>query len=241
LTIRSSSATEIERLITNLREGTAIERESAAARLRVLGTRAVDKLIALAKSDPEYGIRRSACAILEDIDDARARKALKTLAEAHGAESAPSAAHDPAAAYEWLQTSGAHAPLSELHQLVIALRDSERKESTVKRRQQWLAARGAAHAALAARDSRVALYDLRETLESAAGPLPMDFVNAARRIGDAECVEAMGAAWAAAPATETWWRSSLSRAARAIVAREGLTARHAAIKRVRAKLPEFLP
>lgn len=233
--------TEVERLITHLREGTPIEREAAAARLRVLGARAVDKLIALAQSDPEYAVRRSACAILGDIDDPRARKALKTLAEAHGAESAPAAAQDPAAALEWLQTSAAQAPLSELHQLVIALREGERNALTAKRRQQWLAARGAAHAALAARDSRVALYDLREALESAARPLPMDFVNAARRIGDAECVEALGGAWAAAPAKDTWWRSNLSGAARAIVAREGLTARHAAIKRVRSKWPDFLP
>lgn len=87
----------------------------------------------------------------------------------------------------------------------------------------------------------MALYDLRETLETAAGPLPMDFVNAARRIGDAACVESLGAAWAAASPKETWWRSSLSGAARAIVSREGLTARHAAIKRVRSKWPEFLP
>src|SRR5688500_17948933 len=171
----------------------------------------------------------------------RARQAHNTLAHARGAQSAPAAAEDPAAAYEWLQTSGEQAALSDLHQLVLALREGERKESAAKRRQQWLAARAAAHAMLAARDSRVALYDLRETLASAAGPLPMDFVTAARRIGDAECVESLGAAWGAAPASESWWRSSLSGAARAIMSREGLSPRHAAIKRVRTKWPEFLP
>lgn len=233
--------TEVERLISQLREGTPVEREAAAARLRVLGARAVDRLIALAKTDPEYSVRRAACTILEDIDDPRARASLKTLAEAHSAQSAPAAAQDPAAAYEWLQTSGERASLSDLHQLVLALLEGERKASTAKRRQQWLAARAATHALLAARNSRVALYDLRETLEAATGPLPMDFVTAARRIGDAECVESLGTAWAAAPVTDTWWRSSLSGAARAIMSRDGLTARHAAIKRVRAKWPEFLP
>jgi hypothetical protein len=239
--IRSSSAGEVERLITHLRTGTPIEREAASARLRVLGLRAVDRVIRVAASDPEYAVRRAACAVLEDIDDPRARAALATLSDARGAQSVPAAAQDPAAAHEWLQTAGETAPLSDVHQLVVALREGERRESAAKRRQQWLAARGAAHALLAARGSRVALYDLRETLASTTGPLPMDFVNAARRIGDVECLESLGTAWAAAPAKETWWRSSLSGAARAIAAREGLSARHAAMKRVRVKWPEFLP
>src|SRR5262245_13746049 len=208
---------EVEVLVAQLRAGSAISREAASARLRVLGSRAVERLIDLARSDPEYAVRRAACDILADIDDPRARTAVATLADARAAASVPAAAQDPAAANEWLQTAGEHAPLSDVHALVRALREAEKKASTSRRRQQWIEARGATHALLARRGSRVALYDLRETLDAATSPLPMDFVNAARRIGDAECVEALGTAWGAAPPSETWWRSSLSAAAHAIV------------------------
>ena len=62
--------------------------------------------------------------------------------------------------------------------------------------------RGRVHVALAARGSRIALYDLRESLEAAApatsfsGPLPVDFLAALSTAGDASCLEAVTAAYA---------------------------------------------
>ena len=53
----------------------------------------------------------------------------------------------------------------------------------------WQNARGALHQALALRGSRVAVYDLRETIEQSRGPLPTSFVAALHVVGDASCLE----------------------------------------------------
>ena len=138
---------------------------------------------------------------------------------------------------EWVALRGATAPLSELHDAIVRLRERER-DAPAARRPAWLAARGAAHQALAQRGSRVALYDLREAFEGAAGALPIDFVAAAAAVGDASCLEPLAKAWAAAEA-DPWWRERLADAARAIVAREKLTNRHTIVKRVRMRHPAF--
>ena len=100
-------------------------------------------------------------------------------------------------------------------------------------------ARGAAHLVLAKRESRVALYDLRETFDGAAGPLPLDLLSAITLIGDASCVEPLARAWSAGK-QEPWWRERVAEAARAIATRAKLTARHAVTKRVRARHPGFM-
>ena len=61
-----------------------------------------------------------------------------------------------------------------------------------------MALRGAAHKALADRGSRLALYDLKESFESAREALPVDFLGAAAAIGDAACLESVAAAYARA-------------------------------------------
>jgi hypothetical protein len=104
------------------------------------------------------------------------------------------------------------------------------------RRRDWLTVRGAVHHALATRGSRVAAYDLREAIETAESPLPADFVRAATVIGDASVLEALAGAFARAPQPdESGWRTALADAARQIVAREQLTRRHGAVKRLRAR------
>jgi hypothetical protein len=85
----------------------------------------------------------------------------------------------------------------------------------------------------------VALYDLREAFDAAEGPLPLDFLTAIALQGDLTCLEPMARAWAAAPA-ERWWRSRLQEAASDILRREGLSGRHAVVKRVRTKWPGFI-
>ena len=84
----------------------------------------------------------------------------------------------------------------------------------------------------------MALYDLRESLEAARGPLPVEFLAAISLIGDASCVEAI--AGAHAKAKDAWWRRHLAQAFREIVARERLTKRHAALKRAEKRFPGML-
>ena len=122
--------------------------------------------------------------------------------------------------------------IAGLHDAVTAIRAREAAEPDSLNRARWAAARAAAHQALAARGSRVALYDLRETLEEATVPLPVGFVAALREIGDATCLEAIAAALVRIPSDEAWWHDHLTEAFATIVDREGLTRRHAVMKRL---------
>ena len=130
------------------------------------------------------------------------------------------------------------ARLTDLQRLVDRVRARERKEDDPTRREQWRVARGALHQALAARNSRLALYDLRDSLLEPER-LPVAFLAAIEEIGDASCVETLAAAYdASSRSGDTWWREHLVSAFRAIVQREGLTRRHAAIKRALARWPD---
>ena len=151
---------------------------------------------------------------------------------------AAGAVEDPIAAREWL-ASHPDASLSELHALVTTIREHERREPAGRVIQDWVVTRGAVHAALARRGSRVALYDLRESFDAAQGPLPLDFLTAATAIGDASCLEPLARAWSASP-REAWWRTRLGEAAADILRKEKLTGRSAVSKRLRAKYPGFL-
>ncbi len=133
-------------------------------------------------------------------------------------------------------------PLPVLHRLIGVVAAREAAEPSGPRQEAWKVTRGAVHAALAARGSRVALYDLRETLERARGPVPVEFLAAVERIGDASCLDALAAAFARTLAAgfpaRDWWTEHLAAAFRGIVQRERLTSRHAAIKRIRARWPD---
>lgn len=134
-----------------------------------------------------------------------------------------------------------HVPLAVLQQLVEKVRFREGAE-TGPVRAEWMALRAAAHGALAHRGSRVALYDLKESLESAREPLPVEFLGAAAAIGDASCLEALAAAYThameAGIRVDDWWRQTLTDVFRSIIARERVTKRSAAGKRVTAKWRE---
>lgn len=131
----------------------------------------------------------------------------------------------------------ASAPLATLHRLVTAIRAREASEPGATRAA-WLVVRAAVHQALAARQSRVALYDLRETIAAAREPLPVGFLAALSQIGDGSCLEPIAAAFATSKAPkEDWWRQHLATAFRDIVARSRLPRRHAAVKRVLARWP----
>jgi hypothetical protein len=328
--IRASSSRQIDSLIADLSADNAVTRETAVARLTLLGARAVERLIAATGSLPRPSARTAAWRALEGIGDPRALEpaldslgsrhsepevaaAMVGVARAHlrGAQgaaavdrlatvlfdrsrhemvrlaalralrdlepatiapilatladdsnsairleaglrglSAPPASNDtvlvlaraaegelpdhPAILRHALALSAESVPLPALLDLVKRIREREGSEPA-KVKEQWKIARAAAHVALAHRGSRLAVYDLRESLETAKGPLPVEFLEAVRLIGDATCLEAI--AGAHAKARDGWWRQHLAEAFTAITAREKLTRRHAVLKKVEKRWP----
>jgi hypothetical protein len=129
------------------------------------------------------------------------------------------------------------APLSLLHHLVTKARRVE-ADAAGREAEQWRVLRGAAHQVLADRGSRVALYDLRETLEHPPGTLPVSMLAALAAVGDTTCLDATASAWAATG--DAWLKDQLRDAFAAIVSRERLTRRHASLRRVAAHHPALL-
>jgi HEAT repeat protein len=137
-----------------------------------------------------------------------------------------------------LATRRTTARLTELQHLVDHLRGREQREAVAEWREEWRALRGAVHQALAARNSRLALYDLRDSLLD-PDRLPVAFLAAIEEIGDATCLETLAAAYdASSRSGDAWWREHVAVAFRAIVLREGLTRRHAAVKRMMSRWPD---
>jgi hypothetical protein len=134
---------------------------------------------------------------------------------------------------------GPSAPLGTLRRLVGFLREREASETATERRTEWQAVRAAVHQVLAARGSRLAVYDLRETLATVPGPLPVGFVAALETVGDASCLSDLAAAYLRARgAKDAWWTEHLAAAFRTIVARERLTRRSAALRQVATRWPQ---
>ena len=213
--------------------------------LRERGTRVLDALSAAAlDGSRDARVRVAALDALSELPRNVVQPLLQQVppslrdAEARAAGKT-GAIDDPIAAREWLATHH-DAPLSELHQFIVRARDAEKQASSARRRQDWQMTRAGAHAVLAQRGSRVALYDLRETFDAARGPLPVDFLAAATTVGDATCLEPMARAWAASPAGETWWRERLADAAADIMHRTRLSGRSHVVKRIRTKWTGFL-
>jgi hypothetical protein len=127
-----------------------------------------------------------------------------------------------------------------LRRLVDELRDRERQGSR-HAGGPWMAVRGQVHQHLAARGSRIALYDVRDTLERMRGPIPVGFLAAAAAVGDATCLEPIGRAWLAAPPRERWWRDHLEDAFGAIVKREGISRRHPRLRALLTQSPAAAP
>jgi hypothetical protein len=144
----------------------------------------------------------------------------------------------PAAVKQLLASSRACARLTELQHLVDHIRAQEHREPDALVREEWRAVRGAVHQELAARSSRLALYDLRDSLLGAER-LPVAFLAALEEIGDATCLEPLAAAYdASSRSSDAWWREHVAVAFRAIFHREGLTRRHAAVKRTMSRWPD---
>jgi hypothetical protein len=141
----------------------------------------------------------------------------------------------PAELREAVQSRAPKAPLTSLQRLVDALR--VRESADAAQAADWRALRGSVHQALAVRGSRVALYDLKESLSEARTPLPVSFLSAVHTVGDSSCLEPLAQAYSHAAAPEEWWRQQLGSAFRAVMTREKLTRRSAVVKKIVAKWP----
>ena len=152
--------------------------------------------------------------------------------------------NDPAALRQVLSHAGDTIPLLHLHRIVERVRDREAAEPSTARRDEWRRVRAAAHVALANRGSRLGVYDLRESLEAlGTGALPVEFLSALSRVGDASCLEAIATAFERSRKTgrgRDWWRDHLADAFRTIVQRERITRRHAVMKKLAKRLPQAL-
>jgi hypothetical protein len=329
MTIRASHAAEILSLVGALGSGDEVRRESAIARLAIIGERAVDRLIetygtadratriailrtAEAIADPRVVFIATEAlgaggdlavsgastlrALLEAPNEAAAARALDALVATaldRGAErrvrvaafdalselppsvrepiaealrddpdralhqqatevsreaAAVDAAwqdaleerlpDDPAVLREAVKVRAGAAALGSLQKLVDAVRLRE-AQAGVDRAGEWQQVRGAIHQALALRGSRVAVYDLRETLETASAALPATFMAALHVVGDESCLEPIATAWDAS--ADEVWRHQLQAAFNAIVGREKLTRRSPVLKRISTRWPTLAP
>ena len=310
-----STDSEVRELAAALGSEDAALREAAVARLNIIGSRAVARLIATYTATPSLPVKLGVLTVLETSADERAlplvhdalahggdlalaavailRKLLQRTggpegvealdillglardasadrrvraAAADALEGAPDdvrravrrelASSEPPALAVWAEATDGrlpddpatlrdaldeaeHAALPAVHRVLVAVRAREEDRGAQARRAQWREIRGALHAVLAARGSRIALYDLREELERTAERLPRSFIQALSRLGEDSCLEAIATALHRAPQRDLQWRHDLIQAFGTIAARKRLTSRHAAMRRALAKAPEL--
>jgi hypothetical protein len=218
---------------------TASHTPTATAALDVLVSTVLDRSV-------EQHVRLAAFESLRDVPG-KVRERLEAALRAEGEPASDAAWTDAAAGrlpdrpdvlIEALKTRGASTPLTTLQRLVDAVRAAEPGIASPQRRAEWRAFRGALHQALARRGSRIALYDLRETLDGATEPLPVAYLAALHVLGDASCLEPIAAAYSRANGRDGWWQRQLAAAFRAIATRERITKRHALMKRIQSRFPD---
>lgn len=209
---------------------------------------AVERRVRLAAFDalqgiPEGARARVAEALQADPDPGLKARGLDVSRDAAAADAVWQDALEgtlpdtPAILREVVQTRAAAAALSALQKMIDAVRAREGAVTSVKRTE-WQAVRGALHQALALRGSRVAVYDLRESLQDARGHLPTSFLAALHAVGDESCLEPLAAAYVRTAAGDARWKTQLAAAFRAIARREKVTRRHTVVKRIAARWPE---
>jgi hypothetical protein len=206
--------------------------------------RALDLLLAVS-NDPNQERRVKAAAVdalTSASDDIRA--ALGQLFAGIGSERDATweeavearLPEDPAALADAVDSRAERAPLLEILRVIEAVRARESADGP--RQAEWQMVRGTLHHVAAARGSRVALYDLRETLEAARAPLPAAYLSAVQMIGDAACLEALAATFT--HATTVGWQRQLAETFHELARRLKLTRRHAAMRRALAMAPGLM-
>lgn len=145
---------------------------------------------------------------------------------------------DPDSARHDIERCGTGTSLALLHRALERIRDVELNAPSRTRRG-WRAARTAIHVVLAHQGSRVALYDLRELLEAAEGPVPAPLLAAVGTIGDTSCLEPLAAIFARGSSRpdEATSNRLVAEAFQAIVVRERVTARHGVAKKLKQRWP----
>lgn len=229
--------------------GIAVLRELLGRPQGSADVKALDRLLAIAR-DPSAE-RRVRAAAVNALDSAPAdvRQALGSLAASGSAPANESPDHalwadalsgqlpdDPAGLRDAIPAYAPATPLPDLRRLIEALVAREQREARKTIAQEWRAVRGALHQALALRGSRIALYDLRETLDRSDGPLPSPFLGALQTIGDDSCLEPLAGAFSRA-GSDARWQHQLAQAFREIVKRERITRRQSTLRRALAKAP----
>lgn len=136
-----------------------------------------------------------------------------------------------------LAAHGATTSLTVLHRVIERVRGHEAAIPAADA-EAWRVVRATAHLALAARGSRLAVYDLRETLQALVAQTPVGMLSALQQVGDASVLEAVADAWQ--DTTDPWFRGQMATIFRDVVERERITKRHAAVKKLSARLPEAM-
>jgi hypothetical protein len=242
----------------------SLVRSQLPASNRNVAARALDRILTVAL-EPEYPevLRSAAAGVLHSLPRSVAGRVLTRLtprgadgpSRPHPVSEQPAcdveaALHDAAARTlpddperlrRLLLVGSGIVSLGTLQTLIDRVREHERLQQDDERRARWMAVRGALHQALGARGSRLGLYDLRESFESAHLPLPIGFVAAASVVGDGSCLEPIAVAYArSAGSADMWWRTHLRGVFSTIVAREGLTRRHAVVRKALERGPGIL-
>jgi hypothetical protein len=221
------------------------------------GTRAFDRLAALALSSTSPTAQRlAALGALEGQPEKLLKPIYETLAKDPASTVVTRVTRRQAGAVEPLEIlvaqelpadpdivaavareDGDRAPLTALKDAIEAVRRRQDRAADAATGQRWAVVRGILHQHLAARGSRLAVYDLREALEGATGPLPVGFLSAAAVVGDVSCLMPLARAWVDSAPDDRWWRDHVGEAFGAIVAREGLTRRHPILKQILERWP----
>jgi hypothetical protein len=210
---------------------------------------ALDALVeVVGRADAERRVRLAAAAVVQGIartigpDAQKTFESELTASEAVWADAADGhLPDDPATLRAAAIEQAGDAPLPIVHRIMEVVRAREQMLEAAGAGQtasaQWQAVRGALHQGLALRGSRIALYDLRESVAASRAPMPPSFIAAMQTVGDQSCLEPLAAAFASA--SSAVWRHQLAIAFHAIVKRERLTKRHSAMRRALARAPEL--
>lgn len=209
----------------------AAVRVAALDALATLDLEAVALVRAQLLADPDADVRAAARGEAPRDDAPSPRSTAATAPETMAEAVAGRLPADPDALRRALAAAEDVSP-GDLLKLVQRLREEERRTTDVSG---WRTARAAVHQALAARGSRLAVYDLRETLAELGPATPVGILSALRVVGDVAALDVIVDRWE--PAGDEWFTGHLADAFAAIVRRDGLTRRHGVIRKLAQRAP----